>query len=100
MSHPPSKPALSDSLLLLAGLVFLVLGLTSHLLFLSGAMLCLGISQLQRRTHQRAGLVLSCFAVLYFIVVLGYGVGKDMAQRDTATDATGAAATGSGTGSD
>ncbi len=71
-----------DMLLGAATLGFYLMGMTSSLLYFAGAIACLGAAIALRPGNGRRGAMVGALAVLYFLVVFAYGVGKDMAVRD------------------
>ncbi len=77
---------------LLSGAIslFVVLGLCVGPLYFSAALLCLAI--LVMRTDTRQAQLYAGFALVFPLVAFGYGIGKDLAQRDNARDAPVAAA--------
>lgn len=78
-------PALSGAISL-----FAVLGLCVSPLYFSAALVCLAVLAMRNDTPQAqlyAGL-----ALVFLLVAFGYGIGKDLAQRDNARDAQVAAA--------
>ena len=81
---PAASPRVSRDSVFLLALAFAVAGLVLHPLFLAGAMLCGADLLLRQPAQRRAGFALAAFACVYFLVVGGYGVGKDMALRDNA----------------
>ncbi|RNF84161.1 hypothetical protein EER27_07080 [Lysobacter psychrotolerans] len=62
--------------------VFVVLGVVASPVFFAGALACHGLLLVRRNPAQ--GIVTAVLGVVFFLVVLGYGVGKDMALRDNA----------------
>ncbi|MCC4596044.1 hypothetical protein NRY95_15940 [Xanthomonas campestris pv. phormiicola] len=65
--------------------LFVVLGLCVGPLYFSAALVCLAILALRNDTRQAqmyAGL-----ALVFLLVAFGYGIGKDLAQRDNLHDA-------------
>ena len=73
-------PALSGAISL-----FVVLGLCVSPLYFSAALVCLAI--LAMRDDTRQAQLYAGFALLFLLVAFGYGIGKELAQRDNAHDA-------------
>jgi hypothetical protein len=84
MQPTVSKAASELSALLL--LAFVLAGVFVSPLFFAAAFLLLG-AQLAKK-NKRLGLAVAGFGVLFFLVVAGYGIGKDMALRDNALAAS------------
>ncbi len=76
----------SDALLVLTAIALAYLGFVSGPLYFAGSIACLSIVMLRRPLHKRLGITVFVFSAIYFLVVFGYGVGKDMAARDSARD--------------
>lgn len=70
--------------------LFVVLGLCVGPLYFSVALVLFGIQAL--RTDMRLALLYAGFALVFALVAFGYGIGKDLAQRENARDARVAAA--------
>ena len=87
LSNKNSTSRSFASLLLIAFVVFLYLGLRINLLYLSGAIMSIALIWLSNPTKRKLGYVLAAFSVIYFLVVFGYSIGKDMAKRDNTQDA-------------
>ncbi|MBN6104600.1 hypothetical protein JR064_20745 [Xanthomonas sp. CFBP 8703] len=71
---------------LLSGAIslFVVLGLCVGPLYFSAALVCLAI--LAMRNDTRQGLLYAGLALVFLLVAFGYGIGKDLAQRDNLRD--------------
>ncbi|QNH13599.1 hypothetical protein [Xanthomonas sp. SI] len=79
-------PALSGAISL-----FVVLGLCVSPLYFSAALVCLAM--LAMRSDTRQGQLYAGFALLLLLVAFGYGIGKDLAQRDNLRDLQAVAST-------
>lgn len=66
----------------LAILGFVIAGLVHSPLFFAGAVLVAGLAIARR--HKPLGYGLAILGLACFLLVLGYGIGKDMAHRDSA----------------
>ena len=73
-------------LFFIGSIVFLVLGVFSNPLYFAGSIAAAGLLLAQRPAHRRASWLVLALAAIYFLVVFGYGIGKDMAARDNARD--------------
>lgn len=85
------KSETPTALLFCAGSLFVVLGVLANPLYFSAAFACLAASAAMRGDALQRS-VFGALALLFVLVVLGYGIGKDLAQRDNARDAQVAAA--------
>lgn len=89
MTIESTSRVLGNIVLNVAALVLFYFGMTSNLLFISAGLVCLALSMIGSG-QKKWGFITFGVAVLYFLVVFGYGVGKDMAVRDNATSAAAA----------
>ncbi|MDL5364624.1 hypothetical protein QSH18_03295 [Xanthomonas sp. NCPPB 2654] len=80
------KSVTPAALLFCAGSLFVVLGLLANPLYFSAAFACLAASAAMRG-DARHRVVYGALAIVFLLVVLGYGIGKDLAQRDNLRDA-------------
>jgi multisubunit Na+/H+ antiporter MnhC subunit len=78
----PTLSKASSEVSSLLQLAFVLAGLFVSPLFFAGAFLLLG-AQLAKK-NKRLGMAVAGAGVLYFLLVAGYGIGKDMALRDNA----------------
>lgn len=85
MTTHSSTPSSSRGLLLALAMAFGLLSVLSNLLFLSAAIACLGMMVVRQPGQRAWGLTIFAVAILFFLMVFGYGVGKDMAKRDNAS---------------
>ena len=74
--------ATSSTLLYLGVAVFVALGIFSNPLCFSGAMLFSGALLIREPKHKLLDYLTMAFAVIFFLFVFGYGIGKDLAERD------------------
>lgn len=81
----PANKTVAPALLSGAISLFVVLGLCVSPLYFSVALVFLGIQAL--RTDMRLGLLYAGFALVLALVAFGYGIGKDLAQRENVRDA-------------
>lgn len=84
---------LGNIVLNIAALVLFYFGMTVNLLFISAGLVCLAMSMIGSG-QKKWGYITFGVAVLYFLVVFGYGMGKDMAVRDNAASAAATAGYG------
>lgn len=73
--------------------LFVVLGVLANPLYLGTAFACLAASAAMRGDARQRGMF-AALAIVFLLVVLGYGMGKDLAQRDNLRDAQAAASIG------
>lgn len=66
-------------------MAFGLLSVLSNLLFLSATIACLGMMVVRQPGQRGWGLTIFASAILFFLIVFSYGVGKDMAKRDNAS---------------
>ena len=66
-------------------MAFVVAGIVFSPLFFAFALLALG-AQIAK-TNKSFGLGIAALGILYFMIVFGYGMGKDLALRDNARQA-------------
>lgn len=86
------KSVTPTALLFCAGSLFVVLGVLANPLYFSAAFACLAAGAAMRGDALQRS-VFGALALLFVLVVLGYGIGKDLAQRDNLRDAQAVAST-------
>ena len=74
----------SDTLMLLLAAGIVLAALAGSPLFFSGAFLACGIALARRPERRAQGAAMAGVALGFFLLVLGYGIGKDLALRDNA----------------
>ena len=67
-------------------IAFVLVGIVFSPLFFALAFLAFG-AQIAK-TNKPIGLGIAAFGVVYFLLVFGYGIGKDLALRDNAQQAS------------
>tara|TARA_R110002020_G_scaffold23941_1_gene79201 strand:+ start:1460 stop:1753 length:294 start_codon:yes stop_codon:yes gene_type:complete len=87
VNNAVSNRRLLNQLLLFTALVLAVYGFTQSLPFVGLALVCIGAVLADLPRMRWLGVSTAAAGLLYFIVVFGYGIGKDMAVRDNALDA-------------
>ena len=78
-----NKPSSANvTLLFLVAGVFVALAIFSSVLYFSGSLLFLGAALVGQSKSKIIGYLTIGIAIIYFLFVFGYGVGKDLATRD------------------
>lgn len=75
----------AHALLYSATSLFVLLGLFATPLYFAAALLCVAV--LAMRSDTRQAQLYAAFSIVFLLVVVGYGIGKDLAQRDNLRDA-------------
>ncbi|MBN6149378.1 hypothetical protein JR065_03430 [Xanthomonas sp. AmX2] len=78
--------SVAPAVLSCASSLFVALGLLADPLCFSAAFVCLAASSAMRGDARQRG-AFAALAIAFLLVVLGYGMGKDLAQRDNLRDA-------------
>src|SRR5688572_3736225 len=82
--------SMASAVLSCASGLLVALGLLADPRCFSAALACLAASAAMRGDARQRG-TFAALAIAFLLVVLGYGMGKDLAQRDNLSDAQAAA---------
>ena len=82
----PTAFKASNPLAALVAVAFVLAGIVFSPLFFAVALLALG-AQIAK-TSKPVGLGIAALGIVYFVLVFGYGMGKDLALRDNAREAS------------
>ena len=88
MFDAPRSSSIRSAAVLILGFAFLVIGFLFEPLFIAASVGILGMAIASRPGRKTAGYGVMALAALLIVFQLGYGIGKNMARRDNAVQAS------------
>ena len=89
MTHATRLWPLNSNTTMTLGLASLALGVLFNSIFVAVALGFMGLSVASRRGSKAPGYSIAGLAALLLLLQIGYGIGKDLAHRDSAAQAPG-----------